>query len=280
MAIRRFFNKQQLVLPYSSTNTCISVFRGVFRSALARTPTPSTAGSTSNPAPSLELLDEAGTRHTSSSSSSRGSLRPIRRTETVDAKVGVDTACVTGSVVGVDDGQESRVGVSHEENDDGTTTTAAAPPATSPTAAAVSPAEHDDPSAASEDFKQSFPDKEVGSRGTAETKAAGEGRVPGAENANERKTEPRGNEEIRRESSRRGEHAIGVASVPRAEVLRMLRKQGHLRQKAMASDALRPILIDQHFTKVSLWNFSGAKRVGRFHCSETHHIPRITCNLP
>ncbi|CBJ27288.1 Serine/threonine-protein kinase Nek3 (NimA-related protein kinase 3) [Ectocarpus siliculosus] len=229
-----------------------ALLRGVFRSALARTPTPSTAGSsTSNPAPSVELLDEAGTRRTSSSSSSRGAPRPIGRTETVGAKVGADTACAPGSVVSVGDGatsEESRAGVSPEGNDGGTT--AATPPATTSTAAAVSPAEQGDPSTAAENLEQSLPDKEVGSRGTAETKvAAGEGRVLGTENANERKTESREKEETRRESSRQDEHAVGVASVPRAEVLRMLRKQGHLRQKAMASDALRPILIDQHFTK-------------------------------
>ncbi|CAM9326541.1 unnamed protein product, partial [Ectocarpus sp. 12 AP-2014] len=228
-----------------------ALLRGVFRSALARTQTPSTAGSsTSDPAPSLELLDEARIRRASSSSSLRGSPRPIGRTETVGAIVGADTTCAPGSVVGVGDGatsEESRAGVSHEGNDDGTT--AAAPLATTPAAAAVPPPEQGDPSAAAEYLEQSLPEKEVESRGTAEIKVEGEGRKLGTENANERKTESREREETRRESSRQNEHAVGVASVPRVEVLRMLRKQGHLRQKAMASNALRPILIDQHFTK-------------------------------
>ncbi|CAM9475780.1 unnamed protein product, partial [Ectocarpus sp. 12 AP-2014] len=204
-----------------------ALLRGIFRSALARTPPPSTAdSSTSNPAPSLELLDEAGTRRTSSSSSSRGAPRPIGRTETVGAKVGADTTCAPGSDVGVGDGatsEESRAGVSHEGNDDGTT--AAAPPATTPAAAAVPPAEQGDPSAAAEDLEQSLPEKEVESRGTAEINVEGEGRMLGTENANVRKTESREKEETRRESSRQDEHAVGVASVPRVEVLRMLRKQ-------------------------------------------------------
>lgn len=270
---------------YSSNKPCTSVFRGVFRSVLARTPTPSTAGSSaSNPAPSLELLDEAGTRRTSSSSSSRGAPRPIGRTETVGAKVGANTACDTGGVVGVGDGttsEESRAGPSHEGNDDGTS--AAAPPATTPTAATVSPVEQGDPSAAAEDLEQSLPGKAVVGRGTAETKVSGEDRVLGAENANERKTESREKEETRRESCRQHEHAIGVASVPRAEVLRMVRKQGHLRQKAMASDALRPILIDQHFTKVRLWTslarnvlvVSIVPRLTRY-----HGLPAISVVLP
>ncbi|CAM9350037.1 unnamed protein product [Ectocarpus fasciculatus] len=230
------------------------LLRGIFRSTLARTPTPSTArGSTSNPAPGLELLHEAGTRRTSSSSSSRSALRPFGRTETVDIKVGADAACAPGSVVVFGDGatsEESTAGVSLKGKDNGTNASVtAAPPATTPAAAEVSPAEQGDPSAAAEDSEQSLPEREVGGRATADTTVAGEGRVLGTENVNERKTESREKAETRRSSSRQDERAIDVASVPRAEVLRMLRKQGHLRQKAMASDALRPILTDQHFTK-------------------------------
>ncbi|CAM9124912.1 unnamed protein product [Hapterophycus canaliculatus] len=47
----------------------------------------------------------------------------------------------------------------------------------------------------------------------------------------------------------REEGKVHVHEVPRAEVLRVLRKQGNLRRTAMASDAIRPILTDRNFTK-------------------------------
>ena len=55
-------------------------------------------------------------------------------------------------------------------------------------------------------------------------------------------------------STSRGERAEeekAVPSIPRMGLLRLLRKQGGLRRKIMESDAVRPILTDRVFTKVT-----------------------------
>lgn len=64
---------------------------------------------------------------------------------------------------------------------------------------------------------------------------------------------PSEEEPVRQEKEEEGgeeEKKGTVREVPRAEVLRVLRRQGSLRRTAMASDAIRPILTDRNFTKV------------------------------
>ncbi|CAM9362061.1 unnamed protein product, partial [Scytosiphon promiscuus] len=63
--------------------------------------------------------------------------------------------------------------------------------------------------------------------------------------------------------------------VPRAEVLRVLRRQGSLRRTAMASDAIRPILTDRNFTKGEgdVGSFSSHTAIWRF-CFRSHQTTR------
>lgn len=52
------------------------------------------------------------------------------------------------------------------------------------------------------------------------------------------------------EKEQQEEEEQAVSSIPRAGLLRLLRKPGDLRRKVMASDAVRPILTDRDFTEV------------------------------
>lgn len=51
-----------------------------------------------------------------------------------------------------------------------------------------------------------------------------------------------------------GNAMTSIASIPRIDVLRELRKRGPLRTSAMKSDALRPVLTDKTFTQVCFTN--------------------------
>eukprot|EP00752_Nemacystus_decipiens_P002026 g1941.t1 len=83
-------------------------------------------------------------------------------------------------------------------------------------------------------------------------RGAGDGDVRDEEGVQE---EPENGEAAGRASQCRGherDRAEPVPSIPRAGLLRLLRKPGGLRRKFMASDAVRPVLTDRVFTKAFL----------------------------
>lgn len=68
-----------------------------------------------------------------------------------------------------------------------------------------------------------------------------------------------GNETRRASSSQQG--GGETPSIPRAGLLRLLRKEGPLRRNVLASEAVRPILTDRDFTKVTGDRFMGSRLI-------------------
>ncbi|CAM9461013.1 unnamed protein product [Pylaiella littoralis] len=215
-------------------------------------PPASGGGSSSNLTPYSASIDLAIRKSVSFSApplrpsrSSISSTPPARRKDAAEAQAAAGNPRF-GDGSGGDDGARGPC------SSGGSAATDAVPPA----AAAVATAAASAAASAAAEAANELPIEPTSAAVETIAQAPNGNNKPGTRGREERgRAEGRGEEaEGRRASSSRqhGDQASAAdvdRSIPKTALLKILRKEGALRRKVMASDAVRPILADQDFTK-------------------------------